>query len=124
MSVSGCAWEKKRHDDAAKVIIEWIKASETRAHENTVGAYLPRGVARTDGTGRQRVTGSVATQDIASTDTRGQPAVCDVEITGVRSKDKFRGEAARNAEIKKHRHYDSHKQAPAEKRVAGLQRSG
>ena len=35
----------------------------------------------------------------------------DVVITGVRAKDKFRGAAARNAEIKKHKHYDSHKQA-------------
>ena len=31
-------------------------------------------------------------------------------MTGVRAKDKFRG-AARNAGIKKHRHYVSHKQA-------------
>ena len=34
----------------------------------------------------------------------------DVVITGVRAKDRFRGSAARNAEIKKHRHHDSHKQ--------------
>jgi hypothetical protein len=51
------------------------------------------------------------TPDIASIDTRGQPTVYDVVITGVRVKEKFRGAAARNAEIKKHRHYDSHKQA-------------
>jgi hypothetical protein len=30
--------------------------------------------------------------------------VYDVVITGVRTKDKFRGAAARNAEIKKHKH--------------------
>ena len=73
---SGCAWgnwRKKRHDDAVKVIVEWIKASGNRAHENTVGAYPPRGVTRTDGTNRQRLTESVATPDIACTDTRGQP---------------------------------------------------
>ena len=35
----------------------------------------------------------------------------DVVKTGVRAKDKFRGSAARNAEIKKHTHCDSHKQA-------------
>jgi len=111
---SGCAWgnwRKKRHNDAVKVIVEWIKASGNRAHENTVGAYPPRGVTRTDGTNRQRLTESVATPDIASTDTRGQPTVYDLVITGVRAKDKFRGAAARNAEIKKHKHYDSHKQA-------------
>ena len=34
----------------------------------------------------------------------------DVEITGARAKDNFRGSAARNAEIKKYKHYDSHKQ--------------
>ena len=76
-----------------------------------MGAYPPRGVTRTDGTNRQRLTESVATPDIASTDTRGQPTVYDVVITGVGAKDKFRGAAARNAEIKKHKHYDSHKQA-------------
>ena len=57
------------------------------------------------------VTESVVTPDIASVDTRGQPIVYDVVITGVRAKDKFIGSAARNAEIKKHKHYDSHKQA-------------
>ena len=96
---------------AVKVIVEWIKASGNRAHENTVGAYPPRGVARADDSGRQRLTGSVATPDIASVDTRGQPTVYDVVITGVRAKDRFRGSAARNAEIKKYKHYDSHKQA-------------
>ena len=55
------------------MIVEWIKASGNRAHENTVGAYPPRGVARTDGTNRQRLTESVATPDIASIDTRGHP---------------------------------------------------
>ena len=52
---SGCTWgnwRKKRHDDAVKVIVEWIKASGNRAHEDTVGAYPPRGVARTDDTGK------------------------------------------------------------------------
>ena len=34
----------------------------------------------------------------------------DVVIIGVRAKDKIRGSAARKAEIKKHKHYDSHKQ--------------
>jgi hypothetical protein len=38
----------------------------------------PRGVARADGTGRQRLTESVATPDIASIDTRGQPMVYDL----------------------------------------------
>jgi hypothetical protein len=49
--------------------------------------------------------------DIASIDTREQPTVYDVVITGVRAKDKFGGAEARNAEIKKHKHYGSHKQA-------------
>jgi hypothetical protein len=85
--------------------------SRTDRHENTLGAYPLRGVARMDGTNSQRLTGSVATPDIASIDTRGQPTVYDVVITGVRAKDKLRGAAARNAENKKHKHYDSHKQA-------------
>jgi hypothetical protein len=37
--------------------------------------------------------------------------VYDVAITGARAKDKFRGAVAGNAEIKKHTHYESHKQA-------------
>jgi hypothetical protein len=103
---------KKRHDDAVKVLAEWIKEPGNRAHGNTtVEAYPLRGFARTDGICRQGPTESVATSEIASIDKRGQPTVYDVVITGVRAKDKFRRAAARNAEIKKHRHYDSHKQA-------------
>ena len=53
---SGCAWgnwRKKRHDDAVKAIVELTKASGNRAHENTVGVYPPRRVAREEGRHKQ-----------------------------------------------------------------------
>ena len=96
----------ERRDTTIRSKWQW---SGSRHHMRTPWGRTHRGeVARTDNTGRQRLTGSVATPDIASIDTRGQPTVYDVVITGVRAKGKFGGSAARNAEIKTHEHYDNY----------------
>ena len=111
---SGCAWgnwRTKRHDDAVKVVVEWINAAGYRAHERTIGAYPPRGNNRKDGTGRQVITESVVTPDIAATDTRGQQTYYDMVITGVTQADGFRGSAAARAEKRKNQHYEGHIQA-------------
>ena len=52
---AGCAWggwRTKRHDDIAAMMVEWINAAGGRAHERTIGTFIPRGEPRKDGSGR------------------------------------------------------------------------